>query len=85
VVAFDGGTAADVVVHERNGLLVGTDRGGKAFARAVARLGVSPDLRFTLAANARPSISHRTWNVAVTELVEVHYAPATSSPTAAIS
>jgi glycosyltransferase involved in cell wall biosynthesis len=85
VVAFDGGTAADVVVHERNGLLVGTDRGGKAFARSVARLGASPDLRFTLAANARPSISHRTWNDAVRELVEVHYASAAGRATAAIS
>ena len=68
VVAFDGGTAADVVRHEHNGLLVDTDRGGKAFARAVARLGASPDLRFTLAANARPSISHRSWDDAVAEL-----------------
>ena len=42
VVAFDGGTAADVVRHEHNGLLVDTDRGGKAFARAVARLGGQP-------------------------------------------
>ena len=54
VVAFDGGTAA-VVVHEHNGLLVDTDRGGKAFARAVARLAASPDLRSTLAAKARDS------------------------------
>lgn len=85
VVAFDGGTAADVVVHEHNGLLVDTDRGGKAFARAVARLGASPDLRFTLAGNARESISHRTWRDAVTELVDVHYLAATRRPAAAIS
>jgi glycosyltransferase involved in cell wall biosynthesis len=85
VVAFDGGTAADVVVHEHNGLLVGTDRGGKAFARAVARLGASPDLLFTLADNARPSIAHRTWVDAVTELVEVHYSAAVGHPAAAIS
>ena len=85
VVAFDGGTAADVVVHEHNGLLIGTDRGGRAFARAVARLGASPDLRFTLAENARPSIAHRTWQDAVTELVDVHYAPAAGRRAAAIS
>ncbi len=85
VVAFDGGTAADVVIHEHNGLLVDTDRGGKAFARAVARLGVSPDLRFTLAANARDSISHRTWRDAVAELVDVHYPAATRRPAAALS
>jgi phosphatidylinositol alpha 1,6-mannosyltransferase len=85
VVAFDGGTAADVVAHERNGLLIGTDRGGKAFARAVARLGASPDLRYTLAENARPSIAHRTWDDAVAELVDVHYPAAAARPTAAIS
>jgi phosphatidylinositol alpha 1,6-mannosyltransferase len=85
VVAYDGGTAADVVAHEHNGLLVGTDRGGKAFARAVARLGASPDLRYSLAANARASIAHRTWNDAVTELVEVHYPGVIGRPRAAIS
>jgi glycosyltransferase involved in cell wall biosynthesis len=81
VVAFDGGTAADVVTHEHNGLLVDTDRGGKALARAVARLGASPDLRFSLAANARASISHRSWAEAVAELVEVHYPAAASGRT----
>ncbi len=80
VVAFDGGTAADVVRHEHNGLLVGTDRGGKAFARAVARLAASPDLRFTLAANARESVSDRTWDDAVAELVDVHYPAAQGLP-----
>ena len=73
VVAFDGGTAADVVRHEHNGLLVGTDRGGKAFARAVARLAASPDLRFALASQARASVSGRTWDDAVAELLDVHY------------
>ena len=85
VVAFDGGTAADVVVHEHNGLLVDTDRGGKAFARAVARLGASADLRFTLAANARESVSHRTWQDAVAELVDVHYPAAARRPAPALS
>lgn len=86
VVAFDGGTAADVLTHELNGLLVDTDRGGKAFARAVARLGASPALRCNLAANARPSIAHRSWHEAVAELLEVHYpAAASGRTTAAIS
>ena len=56
VVAYDSGTASDAVRHEHNGLLVDTDRGGKSFARAVARLAASPDLRFTLAAAARQSV-----------------------------
>ncbi len=73
VVAYEAGTASDVVRHERNGLLVGTDRGGKAFARAVARLAASPDLRFTLAGRARKSVSDRTWDDAVAELLDVHY------------
>jgi glycosyltransferase involved in cell wall biosynthesis len=85
VVAFDRGTATDVVVHEHNGLLVDSDRGGKSFARAVARLGASPDLRFTLSENARASVSHRTWDDAVADLVDVHYAAAARRPTAAIS
>lgn len=84
VVGFSG-IATSVVVPEHNGLLVDTDSGGKAFARAVARLGASPDLRFTLAANARPSISHRSWQAAVAELVEVHYPAATTPRAAAIS
>ena len=83
VVAYDGGTAADVVTQELNGLLVGTDRGGKAFARAVARLGASPDLRFHLAASARASISHRSWHEAVAELLDVHYPAAGAGRTAA--
>jgi glycosyltransferase involved in cell wall biosynthesis len=85
VVAYDGGTAADVVTHEHNGLLVGTDRGGKAFARAVARLGASPDLRYTLAEQARASVSDRTWREAVDELVDEHYSAALGRTPAAIS
>jgi len=76
VVAYDGGSAAEVVVHQHNGLLVGADRGSKTFARAVALLGASPDLRFTLADHARASVAHRTWDDAVAELVDVHYAAA---------
>ena len=85
VVAFDGGTASEVVRHEHNGLLVGTDRGNKAFSRAVARLAASPDLRFALAANARDSVSARTWDDAVAELLDVHYPAAVRRPTVAIS
>jgi glycosyltransferase involved in cell wall biosynthesis len=80
VVAFDGGSAAAVVRHKHNGLLVGTDRGGKAFARDVARLAASPDLRFALAANARESVSDRTWDDAVAELLDVHYPAACRLP-----
>jgi len=84
VVAYDSGTATDVVGHEHNGLLVDTDRGGKGFARAVARLAASPDLRFGLAAEARPSVSHRTWDDAVAELLDVHYPAAQGQSTVAI-
>jgi glycosyltransferase involved in cell wall biosynthesis len=82
VVAYDSGTASEAVRHEVNGLLVDTERGGKAFARAVARLAASPDLRFTLAAKARTSVSDRTWDDAVAELLDVHY-PAVQRPSAA--
>ena len=85
VVAFDGGTASEVVRHEHNGLLVGTDRGNKAFTRAVARLAASPDLRFVLAANARDSVSSRTWDDAVAELLDVHYPAAVRRRQVAIS
>jgi glycosyltransferase involved in cell wall biosynthesis len=78
VVAYDSGTASDAVRHEHNGLLVDTDRGGRSFARAVARLAASPDLRFTLAAAARRSVADRTWDDAVAELVDVHYPAALS-------
>jgi glycosyltransferase involved in cell wall biosynthesis len=84
VVAYGNGTAGDAVRHEHNGLLVDTDRGGKGFARAVARLAASPDLRFTLSAAARPSVAHHTWDDAVAELLDVHYAAAIGGPTAAI-
>ncbi len=84
VVAYDGGSAANAVRHEHNGLLVDTDRGGKSFARAVARLAASPDLRFTLAAAARQSVADRTWDDAVAELVDVHYPTALARGTVAI-
>ncbi|MCW2711423.1 MAG: hypothetical protein JWR64_2424 [Marmoricola sp.] len=83
VVAYESGSAADAVRHEHNGLLVDTDRGGKSFGRAVARLAASPDLRFTLAAAARASVADRTWDDAVTELLEVHYPAATRRPSVA--
>ena len=84
VVAYDSGTATDVVRHEHNGLLVDTDRGGKSFARAVARLAASPDLRYTLAAQARSSVAHRTWDDAVAELLDLHYPGALGRPTVAM-
>lgn len=76
VVAFDHGTAAQVVEHEHNGLLVDTDRGAGALSRAVARVAASPDLRWSLASAARDSVSGRDWEVAVGELLDVHYAAA---------
>ena len=73
VVGFATGAAAVAVKHEMNGLLVEGDRGGKALARAVARLAASPDLRFQLASSARASVVDRSWDDAVTDLLEVHY------------
>ncbi len=84
VIAYDSGTASEAVRHEHNGLLVDTDRGGKSFARAVARLAASPDLRFSLASQARPSVAHRTWDDAVSELLDVHYPGAVRRPSAAL-
>jgi hypothetical protein len=84
VVAYDSGSAADAVRHEHNGLLVDTDRGGRSFARAVARLAASADLRHTLASQARESVSGRTWDDAVAELLDVHYPRALGGPTVAI-
>ena len=73
VVAFAGGTAASLVRHEDNGLLVGTDRGSGALGRALTRLAEDRDLRDRLAARARPSVEHRTWDQAVDDLVRHHY------------
>jgi glycosyltransferase involved in cell wall biosynthesis len=80
VIAYASGTAADVVQPEQNGLLVGTDHGGKAFARAVARLAASPDLRYELATRARASVVDRTWDDAVAELLDAHYPQALRRP-----
>lgn len=80
VVAYATGTAADVVRHEHNGLLVPSDRGAKAFARAVARVAEDRDLHARLAAAARPSVARRTWEQAVSELTEVHYLAAVRRP-----
>ncbi len=73
VVTCSSGPATDTVRHEHNGLVVEADRGGKTFARAVARLATSPDLRRRLAAQARPSVQDRSWDDAVDELLAVHY------------
>ena len=84
VVAYRRGAAAVAVRHELNGLLVDPDRGGKAFGRAVARLAASPDLRSTLAAQARESVADRSWDDAVAELLDVHYPAAVRRPSAAL-
>jgi hypothetical protein len=60
---------------------VEADRGGRSLAREVARLAASPDLRLTLTALAREAVPGRSWDDAVTELLEVHY-PAARRPTA---
>jgi glycosyltransferase involved in cell wall biosynthesis len=72
VVAFGTGVANRLVVEGRNGMLVEADRGGKALARAVARLAASPDLRYTLAEQARDSVLDRSWDTAVDELLAVY-------------
>lgn len=73
VVAFDSGAAGLVVRHEHNGLLVDRDRGGRALARTVLRLAASPRLRSSLGERARPSVATRTWDEALSQLVDVHY------------
>lgn len=83
VVAYESGTAADVVRHEHNGLLIGTDRGGKAFRRSVARLAEDRALHAELAGRARESVAQRSWDHAVAELLEVHYPAAVRRPSLA--
>ena len=83
MVAFGSGTNGLVVRHEHNGLLVDPDAGAKTFARAVARLAASPDLRHELANRARSSVSGHTWDDAAAELVERHYAGAVRRPATA--
>lgn len=83
VVAYETGTAADVVRHEHNGLLVGTDRGAKTLSRCVTRLAEDRDLHAELASHARDSVAQRTWDQAVSELIEVHYPAATRRPSLA--
>ena len=84
VIAYDGGTASDVVRHEHNGLLVDTRRGVKTFAGTVARLAENRELLSALTGLARGSVEHRTWDDAVDELLDVHYASAVGRPSAAI-
>jgi len=67
VVAFDTGAAADVVRDCESGLLVGS--GTRGLVAAVGRLASDEVLRARLAANARDSVSDRTWSDAVAELV----------------
>ena len=83
VVTYATGTAADVVRHEHNGLVVATDRGAKTLARSVARLAEDRALQARLAARARDSMAQRTWDQAVGELIEVHYPAALRRPSLA--
>lgn len=66
VVTFATGPARELVT-EKNGVLVQTGTGG--IAAAVARLVADEELRTRLAANARASVSNRTWAEAVDELI----------------
>src|SRR6202008_2797937 len=69
VVAFDSGAAAEVVRDRETGLLVTSGTGG--LVPAVGRLASDEVLRARLAANARESVSGRTWADAVSELVGI--------------
>jgi glycosyltransferase involved in cell wall biosynthesis len=83
MVGYAAGTAAAVVRHEHNGLLIGTDRGAKTLVGSVARLAADRDLHAALAARARDSVAQRTWDQAVSELIEVHYPAAVRRPSLA--
>ena len=74
VVAFETGAATEVMTHGHNGLLVPTAAVHGGLSRAVDLLARDPDERLRLAANARASVSDRTWSDAVDELVGF-YAP----------
>jgi len=67
VVAFDSGATAEVIRDGETGLLVRSGTGG--LVTAVGRLASDEVLRARLAANARASVSDRTWADAVDELV----------------
>jgi len=82
VITFDRDLAPSIVHDEHNGLVVDSARGAKAFARTVARLAASPDLRHQLASNARGSVG-RTWDDAVADLLDVHYPAALGRTTTA--
>jgi phosphatidylinositol alpha 1,6-mannosyltransferase len=70
VVAFETGAAAEVITHDRTGLLARS--GGGGLAAAVERLVVDHDLRERLASNTRSSVADRTWVDAVEELVGIY-------------
>jgi glycosyltransferase involved in cell wall biosynthesis len=72
VVTFETGAAAEVVRHGENGILVSPADGPAGLTLAVASLAADEDERLRLAANARVSVSDRTWGDAVAELVEVY-------------
>jgi glycosyltransferase involved in cell wall biosynthesis len=80
VVTFETGAAAEVVRHGENGVLVSPADGPAGLTLAVASLAADAAERARLAANARESVSGRTWGDAVSELVEI-YAGCTRSLT----
>lgn len=76
VVTFETGAAAEVVRHGENGILVSPAEGPGGLTLAVAALAADASERERLAADARRSVSDRTWDDAVTELVEIYAAAA---------
>lgn len=73
VVAPAAGGPLDLVQPGRTGLLYDpTDR--SSLCGAVAALVADPDLRASLAGQARERVRTRSWSTVVDELVEVHYA-----------
>lgn len=72
VVTFETGAAAEVITDGENGLLVGSSDGPGGLALAVASLAADSDLRTRLAAQARESVTDRTWADAVEELIGIY-------------
>ncbi|MCZ4500014.1 MAG: glycosyl transferase, group 1 [Marmoricola sp.] len=74
VVAFETGAAAELVIHDKTGLLVTRTKGATGLTAAVARLAADAVLRTRLGAEARASVADRTWADAIDDLVGI-YAP----------
>src|SRR5206468_3279923 len=72
VIASDVSSHRVFVRHEGNGLL--TRPGESEYARAMLRFAAEPDLRRRLAANARASVSHLSWDrIAIDRLLPVYH------------